>query len=483
MPPMSPRSLSKKRNLPQARVSTTQSSGTFSTKFGVVVAPGLGAVAAGDEEEVPDLLALHRVDDRAGHAHDGIAGKAHHDRLAVPVLGEAGQLEGPLDHGGEVAAGDVGHAGPAHETGREDVLLVGRLGALDAVGGHENCAGELGELLGLVLPGRAVVAGEVAVFLESRVAVGGEHLAVGVDVDSLALGLLEQRLEVLQVVAGDQDGLALLCAEGHGGGHGVAVGARVGRIEKLHRAQVHLAALQHQSQGRLERDRPVGKRGQRLMDERIDGRVFLAQDLGVVGVGRDALDAEEQRVLQGENVGVCRRVGLESRRFPLGDKPLEGSCRLERERVDAREAPARCLDFPGEHVAVFDCLPDQGHESRRVEVHVRQRREERLHREDVRLAIDDALPPRLVRRGRQPDEGVDQEVLQGGHVVRLAADAPLRAGLAFYRLLALVTEHGQTPPFNGCMGACFRDKYDRFRGNSLIRVKKTKKRRKRKKPF
>ncbi len=172
----------------------------------------------------------------------------------------------------------------------------------------------------------------------------------------------------------------------------------------------------------------------------------------------------------------CCRVGLEPRLLPLGDEPFQGAGRLECQGAFGKiEAPARGLDLAVEAVAGLHGLPDQGHEARRVEVHVGQRREERPDREDVRLAIDDSLPPRLGCGGREPDEGVDQEVLQGGHVVRLAADAPFRAALAFCRLLALITEHGQTPPFNSCMGVCFRYKYDRFRGNSLIRIKKTEK--------
>ena len=84
--------------------------------------------------------------------------------------------------------------GPADQAGGEDAALVGLLGLLDAVGGHQDGAGEGGELLGLVLPGPAVVAVEVGVFLQFRVAVAGQHLAVGVDVDALALGLLQQEL-------------------------------------------------------------------------------------------------------------------------------------------------------------------------------------------------------------------------------------------------------------------------------------------------
>jgi len=288
---------------------------------------------------------------------------------------------------------------------------------------------------------------QVAVLLEARVAVAREHLAVGVDVDPRALGLPEQLRQILQVVSRDKDGLPFLCAERYGGGHGVPEGARVGRIEQLHRAQVHLAALENEPQGRLEGDLAVGQRGQRLVDEGEDGRVLLAEDLGVVRVGRDALGAEEQGVLEREDVGACRRVGLQPHAFALGDEPLEGAGGLEGKRIGGRaEASAGSLHLADEAVAGFHGLPDESHEALRVEVHVGQRREERLDREDVGLTIDDAHSPCLGCRGREPDKCVDQEVLQGGDVVRLAADAPLRAGLALRRLLALVTEHGQPPP-------------------------------------
>jgi len=255
----------------------------------------------------------------------------------------------------------------------------------------------------------------------------------------------------------------------------MAVGARVGRIEQLHRAQVDLAALEHEPQGRLETDAGIRHGRQALVDKGVDGRVFLPEDLGVVRVGRDALEPEQQGVLQGEDVGVCGRVGLQSRSFPLGDEPLEGVRRPEAQCIDVREASARRPDPVREPVASPDGLPDQVHEARRVEVHVRQRREERLHREDVRLAVDDPPLASLGCGGRKADEGVDQEVLQGGHVVRLAADSPLRAGLALCRLFALVTEHEKPPLGNLRAGAHPWNSYDTCRGNSLTWVKKGKK--------
>ena len=70
-------------------------------------------------------------------------------------------------------------------------------GPLDAVGGHEDGPGKLGELLALVLPGGSVVAVEMLVFLQFGITVGGQHLAVGVHIDALALALLENTLQIL----------------------------------------------------------------------------------------------------------------------------------------------------------------------------------------------------------------------------------------------------------------------------------------------
>jgi hypothetical protein len=55
-------------------------------ELGVVVASRLGPVAAAHQEEVRICPVLDRFDDLVGHAHDGVAGKAHHDAPAVGVL-------------------------------------------------------------------------------------------------------------------------------------------------------------------------------------------------------------------------------------------------------------------------------------------------------------------------------------------------------------------------------------------------------------
>ena len=60
----------------------------------------------------------------------------------------------------------------------EEVFAVAFHGALDAVGSHQDSAGECCEFFLLVLPCSAEVTVEVGVLFESGVTVGWEHFAV-----------------------------------------------------------------------------------------------------------------------------------------------------------------------------------------------------------------------------------------------------------------------------------------------------------------
>ena len=126
--------------------------------------------------------------------------------------------------------------------------------------------------------------------LELGIGVGREHLAVGVDGDALALGLLEQSFEVEQVVAGDQDGLAGLDAQGHLGGHRGAEGLGVGLVEQLHGLVVDLAAAEGLADPGVEVALVVaGEVGQGLDEVAVDRVVPVAELGGVEGVGGHAL--------------------------------------------------------------------------------------------------------------------------------------------------------------------------------------------------
>ena len=183
--------------------------------------------------------------------------------------------------------------------------------------------GNWAKFLGLVLPGRAEVAVKVGILFQLGIAVGGQHLAVGVNVDALAGALLQDLLQVQEIVARHQDGLALLVPQGDLGGHRVAVSAGVAGIQQLHGPEVDFAAFQHQGH-HVGDAQALGRGGrQPLVDEGVNLVVFLAQDLGVIGVSADPLEAEQQGVLQGEDVGVRRRVGFQAHRLGLLQHALQ----------------------------------------------------------------------------------------------------------------------------------------------------------------
>jgi len=257
---------------------------------------------------VADLAALDQFNHLARNAQDGVSAETRQHGFSLPVLGKARHLQGPGDDRRKVAAGDVDRVGPPDDAGGEDPLFVGRLGTLDAVGRHEDRPGERGEFFQLVLPGRSVMAVEMGVLLEQGIAVGGQHLAVGVDGNPLALGLLEQLFEVAEIVPGNEDRLPLLHPERNLGRDGMAVAARVAGVQQLHRPHVRLAALQDQPQAGVQIEGFVGQRRQAFVQEGVDRIVLLPQDLGVVRIGGDTLHAEEERVFQRNNVRIRARI-------------------------------------------------------------------------------------------------------------------------------------------------------------------------------
>ena len=194
---------------------------------------------------------LDRGDDLVGHAQDGVAAEADGDRLLLGVVGrETRRGQRGIDDRREIAVGpDVPHARPGDQSAGENPAAVAFPRLLDAVGGHQHRAGELVELPGLVLPGAAVVAHQVLVLFQARIGVAGEHLAVGIDVDAPAFGLLEQLFEVLQVVAGNRDRLAPDGRDADLRRLGMAIRAGVGLVQQGHDLQIQFAGLHHPAQG------------------------------------------------------------------------------------------------------------------------------------------------------------------------------------------------------------------------------------------
>ncbi len=389
---------------------------------------------------MPDLARLDSGDDLVSHTEHGVVAEAGQDLLAR-IFREGGALLGLLDDLTEVPAAHMLDAGPLHQTpGVEAVgVAVGR--ALDAVGVEDDGAGEVGEFLGLVLPGAAEVAHQVGVLLQAGVAVGREHLTVGVDVDAGAFGLLEQLLQHLQVVAGDQDTLAGLGAQVDGGRDRMPIGIGVGGVEQSHHGQVLLAALHgeadevHQSQTR------VGAGGQRLLEEGHDLIVAAAQDHGVVHIGGHPFQAVHENLDHGADVFVDVQ-GVEAVLLTLGDHAgqVVGRFPVSHRTGDGGARSGLCLFL--QLVAALDHAADDCG----VEVHIGDSREEPLDGKTVDLGVSS----QFIGIERQGFQAVEQVVLQGRHIRFFSADAGNVAAGAVCCLLALITEHTHDDSSRGC---------------------------------
>ena len=157
----------------------------------------------------------------------------------------------------------------------------------------------------------------------------GQHLAVRVDVDPLAFGLLEQFVEVFQVVAGDADALAADRRDADAGRLGMAVGAGVGGIQQAHHRQVQLARLHRPAEQFVGGRVLLGEEIERLVERGIDLRVFVAEDSGVIGIGGGALQSVEDQFLQAGHVVAQLHLPLGERQFfALADQPVEIGGRL-----------------------------------------------------------------------------------------------------------------------------------------------------------
>ena len=120
----------------------------------------------------------------------------------------------------------------------------------------------------------------------------GQHLAVGVDVHALALGLLQELFQVVEVVAADDDEGALLHGEAYLCGDGGAVGLAVGPVQELHADEVNLAHLHAHGQ-KVVHGVLVRHGHQCLVEALGNPLVCVAQHGGVVAVGGNAPQSEE----------------------------------------------------------------------------------------------------------------------------------------------------------------------------------------------
>ena len=260
---------------------------------------------------MPDGTLVDGLDDLLRMAQHGMVGKAGGDHTAAVhardegVLRVAAQLKRLGDDRRKIPVlSDVGDAGIGDDRGGEYPVGIAGPEGHDAVGGKEHRRRDVLKLPLLVLPCGAKIAFQVGKALfQFRVAVGRQHLGVGVDIDALALGLLQQALGVVEVVAGDDDERPFLDGQGHLHRLRVAKRAGVGLVQLSHDPVGHPPGVLHQLEELvlvpLLCDGP-----QRRAEKQVDLAIGIAQHPRVVGVSCHAAQPKEDKGAQALPVGV-----------------------------------------------------------------------------------------------------------------------------------------------------------------------------------
>ena len=216
-----------------------------------------------------------------------------------------------LDDGREVlrAIGfrlDVRATREADRTRREDTRLVALFRRHEAVRQQHRAAKCL-EFLFLLPPGVAVVAREVVVFLEERIVMRWQHLAVRVDIDARALRLLQEHFEVSEVMAGDEDRRILAHADVDLRDLWIAVVLRVRLVEERHRLDAPLARLERQRRQVVSRKAVIEQLCKRGLEECINRLILFVKRIRVFEIRREALEAVRDELAQAAHVLVlCR---------------------------------------------------------------------------------------------------------------------------------------------------------------------------------
>src|ERR1035437_2521547 len=96
-----------------------------------------------------------------------------------------------------------------------------------------------------------------------------------IDVNPLALGLFEKLLEVFEIMARNENSLALPMTKRDLGRHRVSVSSGIAGIKEFHCPKIDLAALEHKPYPVVEAEVSVERGSKCLMDVCIDLIILL----------------------------------------------------------------------------------------------------------------------------------------------------------------------------------------------------------------
>ena len=268
-------------------------------KFRVVISAGMCAVAAADEENVSDRAGFDCFDKLRGAGEDGSVSKA--GRQHVPAVDAAHALvafitakaQGMPDDRGKIlmpvfVSFNMSQSLITNDGGRINPILIAGTLRHQAVGRKQHRGGDVLEFLLLALPGGAEVSCKVRILVQTGIAVGRKHFAMGINIDAGSFRLFEKLVQVFQIVPGNNDEGTFFDVRVHSCRNGIAERGRVGGIQKLHAAIVDPAELHNQGKPFFGGMR-FGQLGEPAVKPAVHLRVMKAETSCVMRVGSHAL--------------------------------------------------------------------------------------------------------------------------------------------------------------------------------------------------
>ena len=276
------------------------------------------------------------------------------------------------------------------------------------------------------MPGPSVISHQVHVLFEHWVGQRRHHLTMGVHLDSRALRLLQQLLQIPQIVTGYQNPGARGCIKFYLRKLRISVLPGIGQIQKLHCHQSVLPHCEHQFQ-KLSGWQPAFiEIRQGCLDEIIYFGDAFSQGSGVIDICRQPLQPEGYQGMQ-TSVVLCG---------------IAGFLTLLQGLVQTAFAPHHIPQLPGPSLS-FTNLPL---DCSTVVVDVCNGDKQILRNHAIRFAS--GVPSLILQPGCYKGKSggfFKKVILQTGNLIVFAADASYGTACSVGRFLALIAEHPVIP--------------------------------------
>ncbi len=231
--------------------------------------------------------------------------------FGLTVFSKALCLKRRLDYRSKVFVSDMFYARPADQPRREQPSFIIIFGLLNTVSRKKYCPRKIYELFPLVLPRTSEIAGKVGVFFQFWITVRRQHLAVRINIYSLARRLLQKQIQVFQVVPADQYRFAFDWRNTNRGRLRVAESRCVGFVEHFHHFQIYLPAFHTHLNQRI--DILIFRSCQKiqcLAEERIYLIGLCPEYRSVVNISSRSLEPINQKLLQSRHIIAHRRLSI-----------------------------------------------------------------------------------------------------------------------------------------------------------------------------